>query len=862
MRFSSESPAIRWSVLAVVWVLLGWALFHHASYVGRYVAQSSALGLRGAPAPQTPLQQDALNFAADAQTWIRYALQLQEGDSVQLRYTHIDNAPVGREVHWNSAWAWIIAGAGKVRHAFTDEPLPIATERATLWINPTVLLLLAIIFSSWTARRVGLVGGIIVAAGMVGNPRFYEGFIPTYVDHHGLLTTAVFGIALGVILAGAGWWSDNDAVDAGMLPRSASEARKGAIFSAAAGACGFWVSAASVVPGVAIAGIAGLLVTWFLGRGIQRRGAKFDPEVWRLWGRTGALLSVGFYLLEYAPFHLGFRLEANHPFYAFAWWGGGELIAQIGDWRINRRRWSTTRLGLALVGIALVPLTVVVCGATVFTPLDPFMAGLHKSILEFLSLPTRVKMNGWVELATAINLDYIPVLVTGVLIWRQRAQANLLLPLAVLMLAAFVAMGLWQERWLLNASGPLICVLFVTLFALGRQHRIFRLSGVVIGLTCALYAFPIYARIRDFSRLVESRTVANKDATQALFRDVAQTLRASQPQGKIVLLSSPNSSTAVGYYGRFETLGTLYWENNDGLQAAAKIFSAQSEDEARELIKQRGVTHIAMISEENFIAQYYTLLHPNASSEDIKKCFGYQLLADRRIPQWLEVLPYKQPDDMVSLKITVLLFKVNFQQTIADATYHLALAQNAWDMPDAAIGTLDQLGKMAPKAPQPWLRKTEILLQQKKYAEAAVAMERAIELAPSENRAELLCSAGKSFYEAKEHALAVAMYRKAFMIRPDSASGYSLCWILATSNDDKIRDGREALALADLLVKSDPTSTTLLSCRAVALAECGRFDEAIAVANQVLELSKNDAPITAAIQRHLMAYRQGKPWRE
>ena len=53
-------------------------------------------------------------------------------------------------------------------------------------------------------------------------------------------------------------------------------------------------------------------------------------------------------------------------------------------------------------------------------------------------------------------------------------------------------------------------------------------------------------------------------------------LRASQPTGEITVLASPNASTTIGYYGRFKTLGTLYWENSAGLKAAASIFGAKT----------------------------------------------------------------------------------------------------------------------------------------------------------------------------------------------------------------------------------------------------------------------------------------------
>ena len=42
----------------------------------------------------------------------------------------------------------------------------------------------------------------VLALGMIGNRSFYDGFVPNYADHHGLLTASVMGIVLGAIFMG------------------------------------------------------------------------------------------------------------------------------------------------------------------------------------------------------------------------------------------------------------------------------------------------------------------------------------------------------------------------------------------------------------------------------------------------------------------------------------------------------------------------------------------------------------------------------------------------------------------------------------------------------------------------------------
>jgi len=165
-------------------------------------------------------------------------------------------------------------------------------------------------------------------------------------------------------------------------------------------------------------------------------------------------------------------------------------------------------------------------------------------------------------------------------------------------------------------------------------------------------------RFRGAANDVALRRVTPRDAANALSRDIAAALRASQPQGDIVLLASPNASTAIGYYGRIKTLGTLYWENSDGLKSAAKIFSASNEAEAAALIREHRITHIAIVAEENFIREYYRLLHPEAPETEIRQCFGLRLLLDQAVPLWLQTLPYQVPDDLKALNPSVMLFKV------------------------------------------------------------------------------------------------------------------------------------------------------------------------------------------------------------
>lgn len=870
MRLSHETRHSRWLALAVLWLATAVYLGVQTALVSNFLDLTGQFGLRGKAAPETPMKAAYPIFAADAQTWVRHAVNLAEGDSVRLRHTMIDNAPQGREVHWNSPWAWAIAASGKLHAVITGKSFRESVEVSVRWLNPLAQWLLMVLFSWWAARRGGMVAGVLVGLAMICKDRLYEGFFPSYADHHGLLTTAVLGCVLGMVFMGAGWWRRSEDGEIAVMPGSPEEARGAARFSALAGAAGMWVSAASVIPGIAVAGLAGLATLLITNRNDARgRVQAFDPETWRVWGRTGAAASFAFYLIEYFPNHLGLRLEANHPLYSLAWFGGAEIIAQAGERWLgpSSARWQNPgRLAWPIALVLLPPGSILALGSKVFLVADPLLAKLHADyIQEFQPIWKTVGgMESRVKLMLLLN-DVLPAMAGLGLVAALRRQTPPVLTAASAAAVALLGLGALQSRWMLNASAAQVPVtLAVVCWILTRARARPRM---IVGLALVAAIFLPAAVTRLTGSLDDSahRRVGVKDIACTLSRDIAAVIRKSQPEGEITLLSSPNGSTGIGYYGGFRTLGTLYWENLAGLKAAGEILAAKTDDEAARRVRESGVTHIALVSEENFISQYYLLLNPGATPQQTMDCFGNRVLFSKVLPTWLRILPYAVPEDLKSLNVVVMLFKVNFEQTTSEAFYHIALAQAAAGEKQAAIATFDRVIAEAPGDPKPRLRKAEMLLDAASWeAGARSALEAAALLSGAESRQIKVNAAGR-LYRGGQHGLAAEIYRAELAAGDDPEMQAFLAWILATSKDDAIRDGREALRLAEQLIgRTQPPTALALSVLSAALGENGRFDEAMKACEAALANARQakDGATIEILGRRLELLRTGKPIRE
>ena len=156
-----------------------------------------------------------------------------------------------------------------------------------------------------------------------------------------------------------------------------------------------------------------------------------------------------------------------------------------------------------------------------------------------------------------------------------------------------------------------------------------------------------------------------------------------------------------------------------------------------------------------------------------------------------------------------------------------------------------------------------MLLARHNWVEAANHTLKGIQLAPANERPGLYVTAAGNFYNQGQHALAMHLYRTALReYRVPEIQSY-LSWILATSRDDSVRNGKEALELAQEALRAQPNSPLFLNVLSGALAENGRFAEAATACDRAIANARiqGDASMVQVFQERLQILKAGKPLR-
>jgi len=124
---------------------------------------------------------------------------------------------------------------------------------------------------------------------------------------------------------------------------------------------------------------------------------------------------------------------------------------------------------------------------------------------------------------------------------------------------------------------------------------------------------------------------------------------------------------------------------------------------------------------------------------------------------------------------------------------------------------------------------------------------------------------GDALLSISKHADAIEDYNKALTIQPDDDGVLNnLAWVLATSPDDKLRDGKRSIQLATRACEvTNYERAHILSTLAAAYAETGDFENAIKWSTKACELGEKDLKEQLEqLKNELDHYQQNKPFRE
>ena len=191
-----------------------------------------------------------------------------------------------------------------------------------------------------------------------------------------------------------------------------------------------------------------------------------------------------------------------------------------------------------------------------------------------------------------------------------------------------------------------------------------------------------------------------------------------------------------------------------------------------------------------------------------------------------------------------------------EANYNLALVLGRAGRLPETIEQYRRCIKLNPAYADAHGNLARLLASDGELDEAIGEFQRTLELLP--NSAQAHFRYGQALQAQRRFAAARDEYQKALTLDPGHLPArLGLAWLLATCPEETIRDGKQAVALAQSAqALAGAASPLLLDALAAAYAQNGQFSNAVETSREALNLNatKNDQPLAAAIQSRLALY--------
>jgi Flp pilus assembly protein TadD len=480
--------------------------------------------------------------------------------------------------------------------------------------------------------------------------------------------------------------------------------------------------------------------------------------------------------------------------------------------------------------------------------LDPARWSAHFPFVHDIALPTAPKGYFSVEhpFGVLTNVPLVWLVLAAPLAWRSRpAEARsllrcflgalaLLFGMCALTLCLYDAM---QQRYELEFTAPLVCLAVIGILALERA-----LAGQPVWRRAARCGWGLLLALSvGFNLLAACEMQA--EANFAIGRDLL--LAGRVDEGKAYLHKASELEP-------------------DDMEVHSRLGHC---------LMQAGRADEAMI-------QYQAAVQLKPDNIEARFNLGEALLlngkADEAISQYQEILQIR-PDDVyghfclgnallqkgrVDEAITQYQRAAQIKPDFAEAYNNIGSALKKEGQADEAITQYQKAVQIKPDYAEAYHNLGNVLDQEGRVDEAITQYQKSLQLKPG--YADAHHRLGIALIQKGRIGEAIHQYQEALQLRPaEPTFQNNLAWLLATGPENSLRNGSKAVELARQANRLTGGENPLfLRTLAAALAETGRFSEAVETAQHALRLAEaqSNAELAGSLQSAIHLYQAGAPF--
>lgn len=642
----SDFGARGWSWVAecaLALVFVGAVLFWHGQVSANLLRQQEML-LPGQP-PATLTTGYRVFSDPDVYTWLTYAKQMVATGEWRINFTHGDNPPQGRETHWNSLLTWLLVAGGWLRALFTGESMAAALENAAFWVNAFLFFVACSLYYVVMRRLTGPLltwVGLFLMATMA--PIAWT-FHPGRPDHQTLYYIAALGTIGGLLRGGLGWvWAPGSADAKWRLPKS-QEAGRWFFVSAIFGAAGLWFGASVQITVLGFAGLSVLVLVVFTERDeYHAPGVQYEANLWSRWGFVGALATCAFFLLQYFPLDMRMRLESIHPFHALSWAGGGWAMALLCRARIEPgfRLFRSPWFALSILLLLVWPVAMRFGPSEWHILRDEVVVRFQTRTMEGMPLPMAYGKEWMRTLFDDVGvmpllLLFVPIIARSVNVSRPLWTSLMFLWVAA---TGYFVMTYWQGRWIMHWALVSTILAPVLLAAVPLVTSGWR-KGLALGVLWITVLGTIGWtgwRLGNELMLQTFKNALIPSFTESIYiKRLGGLLRAREGGRELHVIMEPTSAPALFYFHGIKSVGSLFWQNAEGLRDHRDLLVAIDRNQALEIVRRRRIDYV--IVWENTVSSTFPLYLKYG--ESLLQAHGdflvYSLVdGGPYLPDWLE----------------------------------------------------------------------------------------------------------------------------------------------------------------------------------------------------------------------------------